>query len=162
MNFTANKLKFIVIFILIAVLMAGMIFSIVKIVNMDDTKKLSSLNYEIGAIDSYGKFVKDTSTIITKDYVTLDGLKVTLKKGASVSVAIALFNKNGALVETPTFLNVSNDQDIVYTFDKANYSTEDEVKPVKAAIMIKPLHDSEVSWNEIPGYVKQVTVVYNK
>ena len=81
MKFTANKsniLRIILVVILIA-LTAGVIFSVVKIVNLDSTKKLNSLNYQVGAIDSdTGKYIKDTGYIVTKDFITLDGLKVTL------------------------------------------------------------------------------------
>ena len=172
MKFTANKsniLRIILVVILIA-LTAGVIFSVVKIVNLDSTKKLNSLNYQVGAIDSdTGKYIKDTGYIVTKDFITLDGLKVTLKKDAGVEVFVALFNKKGDLIaadtnNSQTFLNLepSADNEVSWTFNKDNYGSEDDYKPVNAAIMIRPLYDSEVSFTEISGYAKQVTVEFNK
>ena len=166
----ANKIKWIVVFVLLIALTAGVIFSVVKICKLDKTKNLSALNYQVGTIDiNTGKYVKDTGYLVTKDYVSLDGLTVALKKGASVEVYVALFNKNSELITADpsmgaTFKVLSPDEnsEVVWTFDKDVYSSDENYKPVKASIIIKPLHDTEVSWTEISTYSKQVVVTTNK
>ena len=54
----ADAVKWTVVFILIAVLLAGMIFSIVKIANAEDTREISPLAYKIGKLDVNGEYVE--------------------------------------------------------------------------------------------------------
>ena len=70
----ADAVKWTVVFILIAVLLAGMIFSIVKITNAEDTREISPLAYKIGKLDDNGEYVEDTSCIVTKDFLNVEGM----------------------------------------------------------------------------------------
>ena len=168
MKMTANSMfRFVVVLLLVAV-MAGLVFCIVKVTDTGNTKTLNATNWQIGSIDEEtAEYVKDTGSIITRDYIPLDGLEICLQKNANVSVTIVLLDKNHDYVEptTDTIITLEPDKDEVVKTAYADYKDAVallETKPTCALVIVTPKHDSEVSWNEIAGYAKQVTVSYSK
>ena len=158
-----NIILWVLAFVMIAAAASVGIVALVKATGSDQTKSLTALNYQIGSIDAEGKFVKDTGSIVTKDYIPLDGLKLTLKKDASVGVVIALFDKDHQLIGADA-LELNPEEDKAMTFDYAEDYLADHVDTEAscALIIITPKHDAEVSFFEIAGYAKQVSVTYNK
>lgn len=151
-----NNVKFVVLFSLVAILIVGMIFALVKIDKNEKTKTLGSgtFTYAIGLLDDEGGYEQGTSSIYLKDFYSVDGLTIEVKEDATVTYSIFFYNEDKE--------NVGKELDLEGNFD----ITSDSVSVLETAkyfkIMITPTNDAEVSWNEINTYASQLTVTINK
>ena len=143
-----TNLKWIITFVLIAMLSFAVIFAFVKIDKNEKTKTLGtgSFTYAIGLLDSEGEYEQGTSSIYTKDYYTVDGLTIEVKEKATVTYKLFFYD------EDKEFIEMTSDYD--------NSSTPETAEYFK--IMITPTNDSEVSFFEIDDYAEQLTITINK
>lgn len=149
---SANNIKWIVTFVLIAMLTLAVIFAFVKIDKNQKTKELdtSVFTYSIGLIDAEGEYEQGTSSIYTKNYYTVDGLVCELDEDATITYSIVFYNADKEYIDTMAGL-------------KGNYDgTENPVNSEYFRIMITPTNDAEVSFFEIGTYADQLTVTINK
>lgn len=114
------------------------------------TKQLGATAYDIGSLDANGKVVKSTENIYTKDYVTVDGLKITIKEKADIQYKLFFYT------EDKTFVSASSAW-LTADFDGTVPATAKYVR-----IVIDPTEDAEVTALEVIGYANQLTVTYNK
>lgn len=148
----SNNIKLIISFVLIAMLSVAVIFAFVKIDKNEKTKTLgsNSFTYAIGLLDTEGKYEQGTSSIYTKDYVSVDGLTVEIKDKATITYKIFFYDSN------KDFINKTSDLSLNYDGSSIPYNAE------YFKIMITPTNDAEVSWIEIGTYAGQLTVTVNK
>lgn len=151
----ADTIKWIVVFVLVAALIAGLAVVFVKLDRQTTTASLRSTAYSIGTLDAKGEYEKNTGYIYTKDYVTADGLEITVSEDANVKYKVFYYSVDEDGVKT--FLSSSAD----WLIADLDASTIPEGADV-ARIVIQPVGDAEVSLLEIAGYANQVTVTYNK
>lgn len=151
----ADTIKWIVVFVLVATLIAGLAVVFVKLDRQTTTASLRSTAYSIGTLDSKGEYEKNTGYIYTKDYVTADGLEITVSEDANVKYKVFYYSVDEDGVKT--FLSASAD----WLTADLDASTIPEGADV-ARIVIQPVGDAEVSLLEIAGYANQLTVTYNK
>ena len=151
----ADTIKWIVVFVLVATLIAGLAVVFVKLDRQTTTASLRSTAYSIGTLDAEGEYEKNTGYIYTKDYVTADGLEITVSEDANVKYKVFYYSVDEDGVKT--FLSASAD----WLIADLDASTIPEGADV-ARIVIQPVGDAEVSLLEIAGYANQVTVTYNK
>lgn len=151
----ADTIKWIVVFVLVAALIAGLAVVFVKLDRQTTTASLRSTAYSIGTLDAEGEYEKNTGYIYTKDYVTADGLEITVSEDANVKYKVFYYSVDEDGVKT--FLSASAD----WLIADLDASTIPEGADV-ARIVIQPVGDAEVSLLEIAGYANQVTVTYNK
>lgn len=112
-------------------------------------KRFHLLRTKIGALDDNGDFVKNTASIVSKDFVSTDGLTIKLQENADVSYKVYFFDTDKAFVSATE----AQSADFAGTIpENAKF----------AKIVITPLHDAEVSIFEMSGYAKQLTVTVNK
>lgn len=151
-NISRKKLDLIfkiIVCVLLVALIGGVTYAIVRVVQKEDTKEISSLAYKIGALDDNGDFVKNTASIVSKDFVSTDGLTIKLQENAEVSYKVFFYDADKA------FVSASEAQ-------SADYAGTIPENAKYAKIVITPLHDAEVSIFEMSGYAKQLTVTVNK
>lgn len=110
----------------------------------------AATGYDIGTLDANGKVTKSTENIYLKDYITTDGLKVTIKEKADIQYKLYFYT------EDKTFVSASSAW-LTADFDGTVPATAKYVR-----IVIDPTEDSEVSALEVFGYASQLTVTYNK
>lgn len=151
-NISRKKLDLIfkiIVCVLLVALIGGVTYAIVRVVQKDETKEISSLAYKIGALDDNGAFMNNTASIVSKDFISSDGLTVKLQENAEVSYKVFFYDTDKA------FVSASEVQ-------SADYAGTIPENAKYAKIVITPLHDAEVSIFEMSGYAKQLTVTVNK
>lgn len=124
----------------------------VKMARNEKTKDVGGwTQYEIGLLDeTSGKEVKGTTSIRTKKFITTDGFTVEAIDDASVKYTLVFYDEEKEFMSAQT--------DLTGDFDGTGIP--EGAKYVK--IEITPQNDPEVSWTEIGGYEKQLTVTVNK
>lgn len=140
-----DKTSTIIIVVLVAILAIVGISLIVR-ASQSQTKTLGALDYQIGSLDESGKFVKDTSSIVTKNFLSTDKMSIEIAKDANVTYKVFFFDKNEVFISAD---ETANSADYVGTI------------PENAAlfkVVITPTKDAEVSTLEIGNYAKQLTV----
>lgn len=148
----ANNVKWIISFILIAMLSIAVVFAFVKIDRNEKTKTLgtNSFTYAIGLLDAEGEYEQGTSSIYTKDFTSVDGLTIEIKDKATITYKLFFYDSNKEFVDKTSDLSLNYDGSSVP-------ATAEYFK-----VMITPTNDAEVSWNEIGTYASQLTVTVNK
>lgn len=147
-----NRIKWIICFILIAMLSVAVVFAFVKIDRNETTKTLGSgsSTYAVGLLDDSGAYKQGTSSIYMKDFASADGLTVEIEEDATVKYKVFFYDADKTFIEKTA--DLSEDYD-----GSAIPSTAKYFK-----IMITPTNDAEVSWTEIRTYASQLTVTVNK
>lgn len=151
-NISRRKLDLIfkiIVCVLLVALIGGVTYAIVRVVHKDETKEISSLAYKIGTLDDNGAFMKNTASIVSKDFISSNGLTIKLQENAEVSYKVFFYDADKA------FVSASEAQ-------SADYAGTIPENAKFAKIVITPLHDAEVSIFEMSGYAKQLTVTVNK
>lgn len=149
---SASNIKWIITFVLIAMLSVAVIFAFVKIDKNEKTKTLgtNSFTYAIGLLDAEGEYEQGTSSIYMKDYYSVDGLTVELKDKATVTYKLFFYD------EDKEFIDMTSDLSLNYDSSSTPATAE------YFRIMITPTNDAEVSFFEINNYAGQLTVSINK
>ena len=143
------KTNKIILFALVAVVAIAGIAIIARTANAE-TQTLKAFSYEIGAIDSTGEFVQDTSSIVTKKMSSVDKMSIEIEKDALVTYKVYYYDKDGAFISAD---ETENSEDYAGTV------------PEKAAyfkVVVTPTNDAEVSLFEVAQYAKQLTVTCAK
>lgn len=149
---SANNIKWLVTFVLIAMLTLAVIFAFVKIDKNEKTKELgsSSFTYSIGLLDESGDYEQGTTSIYTKNYYSVDGLVCDLDEDATVTYKVCFYDEDKEFLSVTDSLSTDSDSTIVPA--SAEYFR----------IMITPTNDAEVSLFEVSNYAGQLTVTINK
>lgn len=149
----SDTVKWVIAFILIALLVGAVIGLAVTLNNQITTATLGSTAYAIGALDENGEEVKDTSVIRTKNHVTVDGLKIEIADKAEIQYKLYFYGENDK--GEKEFISATE-----YLTANFNGTIPANAKFVK--IVIDPLEDAEVSILEVGNYAKQLEVTYNR
>ena len=148
-----NTILWIVAFSLIAVMALGLIASFVSINNAIPTRTLSDSAFKIGLIDSdEGDYMQGTTSIYTKEYIPIDGLKCKPQEDASIEYQVFFYTEEKEYISATAVRT-----DI--------FSVEFDTVPTGARyarVMVTPLHDYEVASREVETYAKMITITYNK
>lgn len=145
-----DTVKWIVVFVIIALLVCVVAGLAVSLSKLETTKSLNALNYEIGTLDENGEYIKDTSSIVTKDFVSVEGLSIKVDEDALVTYKVFFFDKDEAFISADAEENI------------ADYAGSIPENAVYCKIVITPTNDSEVTFIEIAGYANQLTVSFAK
>ena len=151
LNRKNRKILFCIVAVLLVALTGKVTVLAIQMNKQITTKSVSALtDYDIGTLDANGKVTKSTENIYLKDYITTDGLKVTIKEKADIQYKLYFYT------EDKTFVSASSAW-LTADFDGTVPATAKYVR-----IVIDPTEDSEVSALEVFGYASQLTVTYNK
>lgn len=146
-----NKTKQIIIGVIIAVLLIGMAGTIWIMNSKIKTRDISSYSYEVGILDNQGRAVEDNSALRSKDFITADGLTVTVSENASVKYQLYFYDEDKQFVEASETL----------TTDYTEAVTEG-VAYVKIVITPTADKDGIVSNSEVVPYADQIKVTVNR
>lgn len=146
-----NKTKQIIIGVIIAVLLIGMAGTIWIMNSKIKTRDISSYSYEVGILDNQGRAVEDNSALRSKDFITADGLTVTVSENASVTYQLYFYDEDKQFVEASETLTTD------YT-----EAVAEGVAYVKIVITPTADKDGIVSNSEVVPYADQIKVTVNR
>lgn len=151
LNRKNRKLLFGIVAVLLVALTGTVMVLAIQMNKQITTKTVSALtDYDIGSLDVNGKVIKSSENIYTKDYINVDGLKVTIKEKADVQYKLYFYDADKTFVSAST------------TWLTADFDGNVPANAKYARVLIDPTEDAEVSPLEVFGYANQLTVTYNK
>lgn len=151
LNRKNRKLLFGIVAVLLVALTGTVMVLAIQMNKQITTKTVSALtDYDIGSLDVNGKVIKSSENIYTKDYINVDGLKVTIKEKADVQYKLYFYDADKTFVSAST------------TWLTADFDGNVPANAKYARVLIDPTEDAEVSALEVFGYANQLTVTYNK
>ena len=146
-----DTFKWIIVFVLIALIAGGTIFSVVTLRKNETSKTVSALSFEIGNLNESGGFNKnDTSTMVTKNMLKLEDIEIILPEDSGVVYKVFYFDEDGDFISSSEYL------------DTHEFKDEPAEGATQVKIVVKPVSDPEISFFEIPKYAKQITIKVSK
>ncbi len=144
----SDKIKWIVISIVVLLLVAAVIGIAVKLDRRTTDERLTSSAYSIGAIDVEGDVDKSIKTsIYTRNAISVEGLSITIAEKSKVKYSLYFYNVKGKFLEKKD-----------YTSSYTSETLPEGAKTCK--IVITPLEDDEITLGEILEYAGELTVRY--
>lgn len=143
-----NTSKIIIFALVVVVVLVGVV--LIARTASSKTATLGTLDYQIGALDEKGEYSKDTSSIVTRKFLSVEGMEIELQKNADVTYKVYFFDKNEKFISADETANT------------ADYAGTVPENAALFKVVITPTKDAEVSTLEIGDYAKQVTVTYAK
>lgn len=151
LNRKNRKLLFGIVAVLLVALTGTVMVLAIQMNKQITTKTVSALtDYDIGSLDVNGKVIKSSENIYLKDYITTDGLKVTIKEKSDIQYKLYFYDADKTFVSAST------------TWLTADFDGNVPANAKYARVLIDPTEDAEVSALEVFGYANQLTVTYNK
>lgn len=146
-KFTMKNKKFTICIIVVSILLLVGILGLCLRMGLSQTyTTLSATDYQVGALDENGAFVKNAGSFVTKEFHDVEGLSIKVEKKAELSYQIYFYDAeekfvsatnsfgvtyNGIIPEKAELfkivINPINDDDIT-TFDIINYSSDVQVR----------------------------------
>lgn len=145
----SNKVMLAVLCIAVIVLVGTVTVLAIQL-NRTTTATLFGSAYAVGTLDDNGKVAESKENIYTKDLISVDGLKITVKEKADVQYKLYFYDADKAFVS-------ASEEWLTADFEG---TIPDTAKYVR--VVIDPVEDNEVSVFEVLGYANQLTVTYNK
>lgn len=145
----SNKVMLAVLCIAVIVLVGTVTVLAIQL-NRTTTATLFGTAYAVGTLDDNGKVAESKENIYTKDLISVDGLKITVKEKADVQYKLYFYDADKAFVS-------ASEEWLTADFDGTIPETAKYVR-----IVIDPIEDNEVFVFEVLGYANQLTVTYNK
>ncbi len=145
----SNKVMLAVLCIAVIVLVGTVTVLAIQL-NRTTTATLFGTAYAVGTLDDNGKVAESKENIYTKDLISVDGLKITVKEKADVQYKLYFYDADKAFVS-------ASEEWLTADFEG---TIPDTAKYVR--VVIDPIEDNEVSVFEVLGYANQLTVTYNK
>ena len=149
---TADAVKWVVVFLLVIGLIGAVITLFVMLDRQTTVTEIGAEAYTIAALDDSGEQTDGDTSIVTRNAVTTDGLKVEIADDATVTYALYFYDADGEFV--------SKTADLLADFDGSAIPENAET----AKIVITPTadEDGKVDLTEVLGYAGQVTVTVNR
>ncbi len=145
----SNKVMLAVLCIAVIVLVGTVTVLAIQL-NRTTTATLFGTAYAVGTLDDNGKVAESKENIYTKDLISVDGLKITVKEKADVQYKLYFYDADKAFVS-------ASEEWLTADFEGTIPETAKYVR-----VVIDPIEDNEVSVLEVFGYADQLTVTYNK
>ena len=149
---TADAVKWVVVFLLVIGLIGAVITLFVMLDRQTTVTEIGAEAYTIAALDDSGEQTDGDTSIVTRNAVTTDGLKVAIADDATVTYALYFYDVDGEFV--------SKTADLSADFNGSAIPENAET----AKIVITPTadEDGKVDLTEVLGYAGQVTVTVNR
>ena len=148
---TADKIKWIIVFLLLIGLIATTATLFVKLDRQTTVTQIGAEAYIIGTLGEDGKKADGDTSIVTRSAVTVDGLKVDIADDATVTYTIYFYGSEDEFISKTNALSADFNGDIPET-----------AKTAKIVITPTADEDGKVDLTEVLGYVGQVTVTINR
>ena len=149
---TADAVKWVVVFLLVIGLIGAVVTLFAMLDRQTTVTQIGAEAYTIAALDDSGEQTDGDTSIVTRNAVTTDGLKVEIADDATVTYALYFYDADGEFV--------SKTADLSADFDGSAIPENAET----AKIVITPTadEDGKVDLSEVLGYAGQVTITVNK
>lgn len=149
---TADAVKWVVVFLLVIGLIGAVVTLFVMLDRQTTVTQIGAEAYTIAALDDSGEQTDGDTSIVTRNAVTTNGLKVAIADDATVTYALYFYDADGEFV--------SKTADLSADFDGSAIPENAET----AKIVITPTadEDGKVDLSEVLGYAEQVTITVNK
>ena len=122
----------------------------VKLNDSVTTKTISSFAFKVGGLDEDGVEIKSDNTIVTRDYISAEGLKIEMKS-EKVRYKIAFYDRKKKLVGE------------VSDFYVTDYEATDLAADiVYAKVVVEALSDAEINFLEVRKYASMLEITVNR
>ena len=148
----ADTVKWIVIFLLVIGLAGAVVTLFIMLDRQTTVTEIGAEAYIIGTLDDEGAKADGDTSIVTRNAVTTDGLKVEIADDADVTYTIYFYGSEDEFISKTEALSAD--------FDGSAIPENAET----AKIVITPTadEDGKVDLTEVLGYAGQVTVTVNR
>ena len=149
---TADAVKWVVVFLLVIGLIGAVVTLFVMLDRQTTVTEIGAEAYTIATLDDSGEQTDGNTSIVTRNAVTTNGLKVEIADDATVTYALYFYDADGEFV--------SKTADLSADFDGSAIPENAE----SAKIVITPTadEDGKVDLTEVLNYAGQVTVTVNR
>lgn len=149
MKRNTNKVKFTVVFVLIALLLVGMCATVVTLDKQIETETVNVWAFKNGELNEAGKYVESDSALYLEEMLSVDGLEIEIVEDADITYKIYFYDAD------KKYLSASAELSENYT-----YSTVENAEYFR--VVITPVGDEEISLFEKNGYAKQLTITVDR
>ena len=146
----STKVKFIVVYVLIALLLVGLCATVITLDKQITTETVSVWAFKNGALDAEGEYDESDGSIYMKNVESVDGLEIEVMEDAEVTYQIFFYD------EDKEFLSASEEL-------SADYVYANDVEGAEYfRVVITPTDDEEIGLFEKNGYAKQLTITIDR
>ena len=149
---TADAVKWVVVFLLVIGLIGAVITLFVMLDRQTTVTEIGAEAYTIAALDDSGEQTDGDTSIVMRNAVSTDGLKVAIADDATVTYALYFYDADGEFV--------SKTADLSADFDGS--AIPENAVSAKCVITPTADEDGKVSLTEVLNYAGQVTVTVNR
>ena len=146
----STKVKFLVVYVLIALLLVGMCATVITLDKQIETKTVSVWAFTNGALDAEGEYDESDGSIYMKNVESVDGLEIEVMEDAEVTYQIFFYD------EDKEFLSASGELSADYVYGNDVEGAE------YFRVVITPTDDEEIGLFEKNGYAKQLTITIDR
>ena len=149
---TADAVKWVIVFLLVIGLIGAVVTLFVMLDRQTTVTQIGAEAYTIAALDDSGEQTDGDTSIVTRNAVTTNGLKVEIADDADVTYTIYFYGSEDEFISKTEALSAD--------FDGSAIPENAET----AKIVITPTadEDGKVDLTEVLGYAGQVTVTVNR
>ena len=148
----SDMVKWVIVFLLMIGLIASTVTLFVKLDRQTTVTEIGAEAYVIGTLDDDGAKADGDTSIVTRNAISVDGLKAEIADDATITYTLYFYDADGEFVSKTAAL--SSD------FDGSAIPENAET----AKIVITPTEDEDgkVDLTEVLGYAGQVTITVNR
>ena len=148
----SDMVKWVITFLLLLGLIATTVTLFVKLDRQTTVTKIGAEAYMIGALDDEGAKADGDTSIVTRNAITTDGLKVKIADDAEVTYTIYFYGSEDEFISKTDVL----------TEDFDGSAIPEKAETAKVVITPTADEDGKVDLTEVLGYAGQVTVTVNR
>ncbi len=148
----ADTVKWIVIFLLVIGLAGAVVTLFIMLDRQTTVTEIGAEAYIIGTLDDEGAKADGDTSIVTRNAVTTDGLKVEIADDADVTYTIYFYGSEDEFISKTDAL----------TEDFDGSAIPENAETAKIVITPTADEDGKVDLTEVLGYAGQVTVTVNR
>lgn len=148
----SDMVKWVITFLLLLGLIATTVTLFVKLDRQTTVTEIGAEAYMIGALDDEGAKADGDTSIVTRNAITTDGLKVKIADDAEVTYTIYFYGSEDEFISKTDAL----------TEDFDGSAIPENAETAKVVITPTADEDGKVDLTEVLGYAGQVTVTVNR
>lgn len=148
----SDMVKWVITFLLLLGLIATTVTLFVKLDRQTTVTEIGAEAYMIGALDDEGAKADGDTSIVTRNAITTDGLKVKITDDAEVTYTIYFYGSEDEFISKTDAL----------TEDFDGSAIPENAETAKIVITPTADEDGKVDLTEVLGYAGQVTVTVNR
>lgn len=148
----SDTVKWVIIFLLVIGIIGAVVALFVQLDRQTTVTELGPEAYMIGALDEEGKAADGDASIVTRNALTTDGLKVELAEDATVTYELFFYDEDDAFISSTGALAT----------DFLGLTTPLNAETAKIVITPTEDEDGKVSLTEVWGYADQLTVTMDR